>query len=320
MSLMPMSEKDIIKKGLLVREPIGKVMESIDSITTKGIILAGPKHSGKSIILRIYEDERKGIYLYNDPSFNTSNLNAEEQRHYYELILLSYLYDYAKEYSEDIYEKYFKRNHDEILAVLSYSNFNPIKFVESQKHIIALLERIKNCFKIEELALLFDRFDWPCDEQNRKFQELMLPYIKLFDKFIITTEEQEVYSDENRKKELLGKGFSVIDVDYGKDIETTKKIISTNIAYLNANFYENEHLDDIKDLITPDTYNFIIDQARGNLGLLFYTILEFYSNQYNHHYSKKNIPYDEEISFLYKDVDKRLKQREGCYEKKKLYI
>jgi hypothetical protein len=164
---------------------------------------------------------------------------------------------------------------------------------------------------------LFDRFDWVNNEQNEEFQEIMLPYLDLFYKAIITTDDPTVYSEEERQSDLLQKGFSVVAVDYGKDEETAKAIISRDINYRNQNgSFGNSFIPDIKGLITPETYNILIKKAGGDFHLLFDTILEFYNHLYSFRSDEQTYLHDQQAQVAFMKVQRKRAE----IDKKHLHI
>ena len=88
----------------------------------------------------------------------------------------------------------------------------------------------------------------------------------MFDKVIITSDDNVLLEQKNRGS-LTAKGYSFIDVTYGKELSTIKDIIAKRIEKCNQN---------IRDLsfnyqnISEDTYRKMIEKTNGNISLMVY--------------------------------------------------
>lgn len=152
---------------------------------------------------------------------------------------------------------------------------------------------------METITICLDRFD--CVEtSSERIQQIMSFYFELFDKAIITTDDQDVYHNINHKQEHLeAKYYQILPVDYGKVESITKDIVTADLAYYEQArynpknpFYRQIHdkqFPDIRNLISVAAYDNLIRQCNGNLKLLFEVLHSVYCDDITQDVEKKLI-------------------------------
>ena len=299
MSLYIMNPKSIINSSNFVKEPVDKVIDTINKSDKNRIVLTGPRCSGKSIVLRSFEKElinsnNPSIYIFMDPGLESYTKSEFEMKLSCELHLCSWIISYIKEYYNDLYELCFGelcnevRNKRKLLVRyinegLFYDLEFPFKEFVSGDLLSRIIEKMKQVMELDTITICLDRFDWRNAGNSNTFQKTVSFYFDLFDKVILTTDDNEVYNNiNNRRNNLNVNGYDVIDVDYGKDIDITKKIISADLKYYAKNKNQMRGISDrqfidLRYLLTEDNYNSLIEKCKGDFELLFSTLRKLYA-------------------------------------------
>lgn len=299
MSLYSMNPKNIINSSNFVKEPVEKVIDTINKSDKNKIVLTGPRCGGKSIVLRSYEKElinsdNPSIYVFMGPGLESYTKSEFEIKLSCELHLCSWIISYIEEYYNDLYELCFVEIRNEVrnkrkLLVryinegLFYDLDFPFKEFVPGDLLSRIIEKMKQVMNFDTITICLDRFDWRNVGNSNTFQKAVSFYFDLFDKVILTTDDNEVYNNiNNRRDNLNANGYDVIDVDYGKDTYVTKKIISADLKYYAKNKSEmrginNRQFIDLRYLLSEDKYNNLIQRCEGNFELLFATIRKLYA-------------------------------------------
>ena len=294
-----MNPKEIINSSNFVKEPVDKVIDTINKSDKNRIVLTGPRCSGKSIVLKSYEKElinsnNPSIYVFMDPGLDSLTNSEVEIKISSELHLCSWIIFYIKEYYNDLYELCFlelcnelKNKSNLLVRYINERIFYDLEFPFNEFVPGDLLGRIvknmKEVMEFDTVTICLDRFDWRNAGDSNKFQKAVSFYFDLFDKVILTTDDKEVYNDiNNRRVRLKNNGYDVIDVDYGKDIEIAKRIISADLKYYAKNKNQMRGISDrqfidLRYLLSEDNYNVLIEKCGGNFELLFSTLRKLYA-------------------------------------------
>lgn len=280
--------KELINTDQFVREPVDNICKAINKDTSNKIILNGSRGSGKSTVLYNLENrglgtENQSIYMCFDSCklFSESNkfFNQEFKKQYYELVLSFNLLSYVSKNYSLIYEKHFKDIYIELKDIskkidnqIKIANFEEIKF----KNMIVpfeistkIINKIVKYLDINNLNLCIDRFDWT-NGNNEIVQQILSEYFDMFDKVIITTDDETLKNSKNI--ELNKKGYSFITIDYGKYKNIIKEIIKKRIKFYNQKNGRNSIFQE--QLITDKIYKDLIEKTDGNISLLLDIIRE----------------------------------------------
>lgn len=280
--------KQVIMSDDFVREPVDNICKNINDNSSTKIILSGERGSGKSIVL--CNNEILGLGTNNQcisVSFDavgmhvlTPNKYFEERFmiHYYEVIMSYKILNYIKKYYGLTYEKYFK-SYEVILKKFLNSIDNYIeksvyektflrKYLTTGEISSEIIGKFKSCLGLNTLTLSIDRFDWT-NSKVSKSQETLSKYFNFFDKVVITTDDENMLDESNRTS-LKEKGYTFIDVDYGKDLEVVKEIIRRRIEKHNNNSHTIFPIESMTDKI----YQSLIDKTNGNITLMFRSLDE----------------------------------------------
>lgn len=328
MSICAMKPKEIINKSNFNKEVTNGIISEIRN-SSKNVIITGPRCSGKSIVLCEYEKEQintgnDAIYIFSGFPILGRNLTKDEKAYRYELYLASRILIYAKTNYREIFdiklavslhEIAVETDHfiDFILYGKRLGDYYNYEFLHG-KLLEKTINLVKNQIGIEQLTIILDRYDWT-DSSSEEFQDISKIYFKIFDKYIITADDESVYKSKNRREGIQKKGFDIIDVDYGNQADNTKNIVSQDIKYwkkINNNSNSNINYLDIINQIDSVTYNNLIKKCGGDFGLLFDTLRCFYR------FSRYTInePEEQIMNFFDEAIDNRKQYDEKSHVKK----
>ena len=280
--------KQVIMSDEFVREPVDNICKNINNTSSKKIIRSGERGSGKSIVL--CNNEILGLGTDNQcisVSFDAVGMNVLtpnkyfDERfmiHYYEVMVCYKILNYIKKYYGLTYERYFK-NYEVILKKFLNSIDNYIeksvyektflrKYLTTGEISSQIIGKFKTYLGLNTLTLSIDRFDWT-NSKVSKSQETLSKYFNFFDKVVVTTDDDRML-DESNREELKEKGYTFIDVDYGKDLEVVKEIIKRRVEKHNNNSDKPFPIESMTDKI----YQSLIDTTNGNITLMFRSLDE----------------------------------------------
>lgn len=269
-----MGYEKILETDAFVKEATDKINKRIDEIQDDVVVLNGGRGCGKSSVLLSREKDSlnsDNLSLYQIfPSYgnNCNFTDLQLAECYYELIFSSYLLGYIRDNKQDSFSKY-KKLYNEIddkrrtaLKIIMNQEYSKNKFnVKQGDYTLEIIEYLKNIFDKEKITLMIDRFDW-MDNRTKISQEFISKYFCMFDKVILTTDDENYASN-----------YPTISVDYGKDIDITVEILRRYIALNNkTKKIESEMLDPV--LINDQTIKYLFNRARGNLKIMKQLILK----------------------------------------------
>lgn len=275
---------ELLNSKEIVREPVNDLYKKISNDPSQKIILTGGRGTGKTITLRNMETENinsnNTIFYIDFSSINVLQqkqpkfINKQFLCHIYELTLCKYILNYIKKNYFSIYEIYFK-DFDLLLYSITEKTNSCINnsFYESIKlnnYLIPtelsykILNNFRNCLNVNSICLIIDRFDWL--NNNEMSQYIVSSFFDMFDKSIITADDYSLQNKENRQN-FIDKGYSFVDVDYGKDIDIAKNILQKRIEYYNA-IVDPDHTPFSKENIADEIYEILINKTNGNITLM----------------------------------------------------
>lgn len=280
--------QELLTTPEFVREPVDNLSKKLKESSSKKIILNGGRGTGKSTVL--YNLEHKGIetreptiYTQFDSVINfsiTPNevFNEAFFEHYYELCFSWKLLRFIENNYPLNYEKYFQ-DIERLLKTMSeeldrnirsagYNGLSLNRYLSSTEISAKILTRLNYCLRLSSCNLAIDRFDWT-NGRSAFSQQILSRYFDLFDKTIITSDD-ETLDDVNRRKQLDDKGYSFITTNYGNDIEIVKQIINKRILLSNIN--SKIKFDITK--ITDEIYIDLIQKTSGNISSMLASINE----------------------------------------------
>ncbi len=282
------NSKEILNTSKYVREPVDDVCKKIENSSSKKIILCGGRGTGKSIVLN--NNEKRGIGRENQSILTNFDLaiinrltsdevfNKDFFEHYYEISISNKLLNYIKQYYKFTYETHFNdlekivnnflKDIDNYINKVYYEKVLLSKYLKTGELSYVIYEKLKKCLDVTSLTFSIDRFDWI--NVNRDLsQSILSKYFDMFDKVIISSDDDELQNESNRKK-LIEKGYSFIDVDYGKNDLIIKEIIKRRIEEYNK--FKNTGFQ--LNLITDEMYKFLINKTNGNINLMLDSVSE----------------------------------------------
>ena len=225
---------------VFVPDGVVEITNKIKSSDLKKIVLVGNYSSGKTTILRYLEKEEKSkdhLYIYTMfDNFRYACTDVEIKR-YYELVLSKYLINYIKKHFPEKY-RYFEEL-DKVVNEKYNMFFDLIRtriYIDDSKVgdlsfvVEEIIAKVKLYTGQEKIILMIDDFDH-INDSSARIQKILEAIFVRFDGVIVTCEDDEVKLEE-RKKDLLEKGYNVINVDYFKNKELLRKILLANVKGL----------------------------------------------------------------------------------------
>ena len=266
----------VVVSDEFVREPVDEICKKIEDSTSKKIILTGGREIGKTIILN--QEERRSLI---SPArnillrFDSVGLgvgkdlyNDKFLTHYYEVMFSMYLLSYIRKYYGIIYNSnmFYSTMEDEInrLALSTDKYMRNYYYVETKvprmlssgELVDAILRRFRKDAKIDSFSLSLDRFEWT-NAGKEIVQKILSRYFDIFDKTIITVDDDTIDKETLRKKE-----FDIIESTYNKDVDVIKEIIRRYSA-------SEKNMDDLFKKAPDDLYQILIDGTNGNIDNMF---------------------------------------------------
>jgi Cdc6-related protein, AAA superfamily ATPase len=277
----------LINSNEFIKQPVNEASDAIKNNTTRNIILYGPRGAGKTTVL--YNCQYRSINT-DSPAiftrFDSVGLFGDYQtrfskdfiEYYYELTMASKILYFIKTNYGNIFSKYFIKDeqindelHEELTNFINHSAFNNDKLasiVPAGTFTISLIDRFKNLAGIQDLAIMMDRFDWT-DSRSRIAQVKLGKYFDIFDRSIITTDDKTLVNDESARKKI--NDFSFFEINYGKDLDTVKKIIEAS----EKNYEPKEDFSKFPfKLIPEEAYEVLMKKSNGNISIILSTINE----------------------------------------------
>jgi len=277
--------KEILNSEKFVREPVEDLCDEIENNSSKKIILTGGRGIGKSIVLQNYQIKSlntrdKLIYTSFDAIGSDNELfNEQFLTHYYELIFSRKILNYIKRNYSLTYEKNFKdlellinnllKQTVEYINNFIYTDVPIEKFLASKELSSEIIEATKKYLSIDSLSIAIDRFDWT-NNGDPLTQNILSRYFDMFDKIIITTDDESL-TDEKDREDILQKNYSFIDINYGYSKDIIREIFRKRINEYNKDprnrIFETE-------IITEEIYQNLINKTNGNISLMLDIIKE----------------------------------------------
>lgn len=289
--------EELVNSREFVREPIDRICNFFENSSSKKTILCGGmgtgRGSGKSVILQNLEKRgigREQQYIYT--SFDLGFIHSLDSictqeffEHYYEVIVTKKILNYINKFYKYTYESKFKLIDKEIDILIKeinnyinlaryYDNMKLSKYLKTGEISGEILTKFKKSLNIDSLNVSIDRFDW-INGSSELSQTLLSKYFNIFDKTIITSDDEQVKTDDYNKK-YLRDGFAIHKTMIGKNTEVLKEIIRIRIKK-----YNNEkNIGFNPNILTDNIYKIMIDKAHGNINLILDSVSDFVDEWY----------------------------------------
>lgn len=286
---------NLIFSDEFVKQPVNEISESLKKNTANKIIIYGQGGCGKTTVLYNHQYRSIGtdnpvIYTRFDSVGMFGDNRAERESAYddkfvncyYELIMANKILNFIENNYEKVFAKYFRGNKEELKKLLG-ETYNYIR--ESSYRSVAFdmrlsvgelsasyIEKLKKVIGINTLSLIIDRFDWT-DGHSETAQVALREYFKIFDKSIITTDDESIVNDESSRIELINKGFDLIEINYGKDLEIMKRLLALRINKYNSTVKEKEQRFPF-ELLSDEVIERLLEKANGNISVVLSSINE----------------------------------------------
>lgn len=322
--------EELIDTNDFYKEPVEEIIKEINASKNKKVILTGERECGKTTTLKYLERNHlltPNIFLFtrfDSIGFINSgikDLNYEEfYEHYYELILSSKIINFIKIYYQTEYNKYFEDLDQKIITLIhqtdifirnnSYQNAKLPRLIKFGSFSNKIIETFIKVCKKESISLLIDRFDWTNSRSNIS-QITLSKYFNIFDKTVLTTDDTSLETTS-----LKEKGYDLIEIKYGKDLNIVREIIRRYIENHNKNLRQNRHAFPYEK-ITDVIIKYLIEQTNGRIKEILATIRE---TDQLYQWEERNIDIE---TTLYKTCDyrvERTKELRRVMLKPKLYL
>ena len=258
----------IINTDLFVREPVDKINKEILNSDHKRFILTGGRGSGKSTVLDSLENRGLGTEeqtiktQFDSVGFigciPQENLLTDLYRHNYELSFSFKLLFYIKNNYPLLYEKEFKEIYNKLKeidlafinainnVIFASSKLNNFSFLKTMSIVSSLVVKIRNLLELDKLNISIDRFDWT-NNSSKLSQEILADYFSLFDKVILTSDDDSICDIVKYKDYILKR------INYGRDIEVVKMILQKYLGHNKK--YKNFDINNISDKVVERMVN-----------------------------------------------------------------
>lgn len=259
-----------LNEELIIEEPLNKVNEQINKIDNKVVVLGGGRGIGKSMVLlnRTINNAKKDIstiYTQFDACDTIDYLKPEYHEHYIELMMTRELLTYIGRKNEEtpvtfaIQKEKSKYMKDLVKYINEGYYTDELDIVGSGRKLLNIgdfsKELISKISKNEPIELLIDRFDWS-ESSNKSFQKGMEKYFELFDRVVLTTDDENYSSN-----------YPLVTLDYSKDMHIVSAILSKIVM-------ESKTKDKALwlDFLHNQTIQKLILRSNGNLKTLISTL------------------------------------------------
>ena len=286
--IMENNVEKLINNNCFVLEPVYKLTDKILASKSDKIILTGGRKVGKSTVLNRLEHrgiskDNKTINMQFDLSLilnqdRNPNYDYAFIEHYYELVISFNLLNYIKKNYPLVFAR-FEKEQSILSEIANYTdNFinnswfeevrldKTLKWGEQSKDII---EKMKSLLHINKLNIAIDHFDW-INQSDIFTQELLSSYEKLFDKMIITVDDNKI-NKRLLKNKLIKNGYEILNVNYSNDLDVVKRIIKKRSRYY---IIKNYYRYNIIDLISDNIYEYLIDSCHGNIEMMLSAVFD----------------------------------------------
>lgn len=328
--LKHISAEELLNAKEFVREPIDNICRDIDKINYKKIILSGGRGTGKTTVL--HNLEKRGIGRENQCIFTAFDLGFIHEideiftesffNHYYELLVVKKMLNYINKYYSFTYQNNFMQLEESVNSLINettnyinkakyYDDMKLSKYLQTGEISIEVLKKIKKQLKINSLSLAIDRFDW-LNGVSELTQNILSKYFEIFDKVIITTDDNQVNINSYFER-LLENKYIIYNIYPSKDKLVIKEIIKRRIEQYNND--KNTGFD-VK-LITDGMYQFLIGKSLSNIDVILDSIGDLIDEWY---FKDGNIDLYKQINdSLEKQLDKT-RQLRKMSRTPKLYL
>lgn len=311
----------IINTDLFVREPVDKINKEILNSDHKRFILTGGRGSGKSTVLDSLENmglgtEEQTIKTQFDSVgfigyIPQENLLTDLYRHNYELSFSFKLLFYIKNNYPLLYEKEFKEIYNKLKeidlafinainnGIFASSKLNNFSFLKTMSIVSSLVVKIRNLLELDKLNISIDRFDWT-NNSSKLSQEILADYFSLFDKVILTSDDDSICDIVKYKDYILKR------INYGRDIEVVKMILQKYLGHNKK--YKNFDINNISDKVVER----MVNASSNNISCMLKAI------DYLEKINDQDI--EEQTENIINDEVRRVRELKEISIKKKLYL
>jgi len=310
----------------LVKQPVNELSQKLIRDTNKKIILYGPRGSGRTLVLHNLEQRSLGSLnpaifttFDSDSLFGEENNRFDEQFmvHYYEVMMVNKILCFIENNYEILFAQSF-REEKKVIAVLineindyvknvRYDNSYLVKKYPFGSLTSLLLEKFRSSTAIEGITLIMDRFDWT-DAGSAVSQILLSEYFRLFDKSIITTDD-ELLRDNHVARERMDQ-YSFTEVNYGKNMEVIKRIMDLRVKSFNPNYPITRPFS--AEELPGEIIQKLVEKANGDIGLMFMVIAEM-----ERYFEGNHECLEKSTNFVMNVMDLSFTRKLNSHEKKK---
>lgn len=311
----------IINTDLFVREPVDKINKEILNSDHKRFILTGGRGSGKSTVLDSLENRGLGTEeqtiktQFDSVGFigyiPQENLLTDLYRHNYELSFSFKLLFYIKNNYPLLYEKEFKEIYNKLKeidlafinainnGIFASSKLNNFSFLKTMSIVSSLVVKIRNLLELDKLNISIDRFDWT-NNSSKLSQEILADYFSLFDKVILTSDDDSICDIVKYKDYILKR------INYGRDIEVVKMILQKYLGHNKK--YKNFDINNISDKVVER----MVNASSNNISCMLKAI------DYLEKINDQDI--EKQTENIINDEVRRVRELKEISIKKKLYL
>lgn len=254
-----LKKKEVLEnKNVLVNRPVDNAIDKVNSSEKSKIILSGPEDSGKKLTTLKYMNENDNLFVYfnlNDLDYYNIIKDKNKIESYIEAIIAGELLKVLTNLGLNSQMLFLGAN----MPYIEH-NLDLIRNYKAGDLISTLIYRIKKLTD-KKLILVVDKIDM----FDENVQKVVFKYFDIFDKNIIISSDEEVYGNNNRRKQLNEKGFDIINIDYAKDAKILTDIINARIKFHNENCLTEYKLKQLEHMLGIDVIEKIAKLSNGNI-------------------------------------------------------
>jgi len=205
--------KKINERDIIYTEEVEKNINDLVNNNGRILIVTGARQSGKTTLLKEYEKietlKNNIVFPVDFEKYYLNTLNQKTRQIYIELILCKELLLKIKDTylinNQEIQKLFFEVDR-KIINLCDYINSDPYNGNCKLEYLLkgSLITKIVNEIKksgVGKVILEIDRFDW-IGESSQYYQEELLSYSQIFDKLVITSDDENLYDYKNLSSEI----------------------------------------------------------------------------------------------------------------------
>jgi len=286
--------KSPINKKTVYLEPVNKVIEELESSTKSTIFLVGGEGAGKSVVLKEYQARNNNSdNIVIDGTVENDNMISLVDCKIFELnqvcLLIQKMLKFVKTTKSEKFLGRFAELEERInyfLKIINlmyfYGNYSfqrneiPSEIIENPEILLEGFLKIGiTALDYQTITIVLDNFD-VIGGPNKYYQEYMYKMLSEYMRLVVTVSDSRVINNQGRIEEL-SKTNDVVKVDYSKNVEIIKEILSNEFIRLSILSGNVKYRVSIDSILSDETIALMIEKTNGNLFDMIQAVRELYN-------------------------------------------